>query len=366
MRDLALDIQGHLNPARTADFTSLLPDELEIRGAFRAAGRIAGTLESLTGEVEVSLENVQTWRESWRRGEALFQFRQGGVEITRILLRRRAEQLTGQITVEAGGALRGRLTSTIMDVARVGSLSGAQLGGQASFRLDVQGTLRNTVTLGQVTASALSYQEIPLGPATATFKLERKAVDMDLALRDGTHRLRLSVGPPSDRSVKGELTLTDADLDLVVRVAEIEVLRAWPGRASGRILFRGPGQTAPLVSGEAEFSRVRLSQGEESWENRGPVRVSWSGPAVTLHQLLLRSAQGEFDLRGIVSEDGQSDLSVTGRLPLMALARVLPVMHPTGGIADANLRLRGRRSALEPHGTLEIQRGRFSLTGVPA
>jgi len=366
MRDLALDIQGHLNPARTADFTWLLPDELEIRGAFRAAGRIAGTLESLTGEVEVSLENVQTWRESWRRGEALFQFRQGGVEITRILLRRRAEQLTGQITVEAGGALRGRLSSTAMDVARVGSLSGAHLGGQASFRLDVQGTLRNTVTLGQVTASALSYQEIPLGPATATFKLERKAVDMDLALREGTHRLRLSVGPPSDRSVKGELTLTDADLDLVVRVAEIEVLRAWPGRASGRILFRGPGQTAPLASGEAEFSRVRLSQGEESWENRGPVRVSWSGPAVTLHQLVLRSAQGEFDLRGIVSEDGQSDLSVTGRLPLMALARVLPVMHPTGGIADANLRLRGRRSALEPRGTLEIQRGRFSVTGVPA
>ncbi|HEY7676144.1 MAG TPA: hypothetical protein VIG69_03650, partial [Candidatus Methylomirabilis sp.] len=88
-RDLALDIQGSLSPARTADFVSLLPDDLEIRGAFRAAGRIAGTLESLSGEVEVSLENVRTWEESWRRGEALFQFRQGGVEITRILLRRR-------------------------------------------------------------------------------------------------------------------------------------------------------------------------------------------------------------------------------------------------------------------------------------
>jgi autotransporter translocation and assembly factor TamB len=366
MRDLALDIQGHLNPARTADFASLLPDDLAIRGAFRAAGRIAGTLESLTGEVEVSLENVQTWEESWRRGEALFQFRQGGVEITRILLRRRAEQLTGQIIVEAGGALRGRLSSTAMDVARVGSLSGAHLAGQASFGLDVQGTLRNTITLGQVTASALAYQEIPLGPATATFKIERKTVDMDLSLRDGTHRLRLSVGPPSDRSVKGELTLTDADLDLVVRAAGIEPLRAWPGRGSGRILFRGPARTAPFASGEAEFSSVRLSQGEESWENRGPVRVSWSGPAVTLQQLRLGSGQGEFDLRGTLLEDGQSDLSVTGRLPLMALARVLPVMHATGGVADANLQLRGRRSALEPRGTLEIQRGRFSLTGVPA
>jgi len=366
MRDLALDIQGHLNPARTADFASLLPDDLAIRGAFRAAGRIAGTPESLTGEVEVSLENVQTWEESWRRGEALFQFRQGGVEITRILLRRRAEQLTGQIIVGAGGTLRGRLSSTAMDVARVGSLSGAHLAGQASFRLDVQGTLRNTITLGQVTASALAYQEIPLGPATATFKIERKAVDMDLSLRDGTHRLRLSVGPPSDRSVTGELTLTDADLDLVVRAAGIEPLRAWPGRGSGRILFRGPARTAPFASGEAEFSSVRLSQGEESWENRGPVRVSWSGPAITLQQLRLRSGQEEFDLRGTLLEDGQSDLSVTGRLPLMTLARFLPVVHPTGGVADANLQLRGRRSALEPRGTLEIQRGRFSLTGVPA
>jgi autotransporter translocation and assembly factor TamB len=366
MRDLALDIQGNLRPARTDDFVSLLPEELAIRGAFRAAGRIAGTLESLTGEVEVSLANVQTWEESWRRGEALFQFRQGGVEISRILLRRRAEQLTGQVTVEAGGALRGRLTSTAMNVARIGSLSGAHLGGQASFRLDIQGTLQDTVTLGEVTASELAYKEIPLGPATATFKIERKAVDVDLALRDGTHRLRLSVGPPSDRSVKGELTLTDADLDLFVRLAEIEVLRDWPGRGSGRILFRGPARTDPFASGEAEFSRVRLSQGEESWENRGPVRVSWSGPVVTLRQMRLGSGQEEFDLRGTLSEDGQSDLTLTGQLPLMALARVLPVMHPTGGVAEANLQLRGRRSALEPHGTLEIQRGRFSLPGVPA
>lgn len=366
MRDLALDIQGRLNPARTADFTSLLPDDLAIRGAFRAAGRIAGTPESLTGEVEVSLEHVQTWEESWRRGDALFQFRRGGVEISRILLRRRAEQLTGQITVEAGGALRGRLTSTAMNVARIGSLSDAHLGGQASFRLDIQGTLRDTITLGEVTASVLSYREIPLGPATATFKIERKAVDVDLTVREGTHRLRLSIGPPSDRSVNGELTLTDADLDLVVRLAEIEVLRDWPGRGSGRILFRGPARTAPFASGEAEFSSFRLSRGEESWENRGPVRVSWSGPAVTLQQLRLGSGQGEFDLRGTLLEDGQSDLSLTGRLPLMALARVLPVMHPTGGVAVANLQLRGRRSALEPHGTLEIQRGRFSLAGVPA
>jgi autotransporter translocation and assembly factor TamB len=365
-QDLVLDVQGQVNPARTADIVALLPEDLEVQGAFRASGRVTGTLQALTGEVELGFENFRTWEESWQRGEALLRLRQGAVEITRLSLRRGAEQLSGEIGVGADGVLRGRLTSTVMDLAQVGSLSGSDLAGRATFRLELQGTLRDTRMLGQATASAIVYRQIPFGPGTATFKVERKAVDVDLTFREGTHRLQASIGPPPNRTFRGDLTLSDAELDLMARAGEIEALRPWQSRGSGRILIQGPAKAPTSGTGEAEFANLRLRMGDEVWESRGPVRASWSGPTVTLRQLRLRSGEREFDLHGTLGEGGQTDLFVTGQLPLVALAGYLPAVRPEGGLAKANLRLRGRQSAPEHQGILEIQRGRLSLSGIPA
>ena len=365
-RDLVLDLQIQVSPGRTADLVGLLPDDVEIQGAFRASGRISGTLQALTGEVEVGFENVRTWEETWRRGEGVFRLRPGDVEITRILLRRGAEQLTGGIGIGAGGALRGRLTSTAMDVAKVGSLSGSQLAGRAAFRLDFQGTLRDTVTLGQATVSALSYQRIPVGPGSATFKVERKAVDVDLTFRDGTHRLRVSVGPPGDRSVKGELTLSDADLDLVAQAGESEALRSYHAHGSGRIRFGGPAGSPAFGRGEADFSSLSLQLAGEIWENQGSVRASWSGPTMTVRQLRLRAGDRQFEVRGTVGEGGQTDLTLAGQVPLILLTDYLPVVRPTEGLATANLRLGGDRGARTFQGTLEVRQGRLTLSGLPA
>ena len=365
-RDLVLDLQIQVNPARTADLVALLPDDVQIQGAFRATGRVKGTPQALNGEVEVAFENVRTWEESWQRGEAVFRLRQGDVEISRISLRRGAEQVTGEIGIGPGDALRGRLTSTVMDVAKVGSLSGSELAGRATFRLDFQGTARDTVILGQATVSALSYRGIPVGPGTATFKVQRKAVDVDLTFREGTHRLRVNVGPPWDPSVKGELTLSDADLDLVVRAGGVEALRAWQARGSGRILFGGAARPPAFGRGEADFTHLSLRLGGETWESQGPVRASWSGPTMTVHQLRLRSGKSELEVRGTLGEGEQTDLTVTGQVPLVLLTDYLAVVRSTEGLATANVRLRGNRGARILHGTLEIRQGHLTLSGLSA
>ncbi len=365
-RDLALNLTVQLSPARTSDLIGLLPDDLEVQGVFWASGRLRGPLQALSGDMEVTFGNVRTWKESWQRGEALFRFRSGAVDITRLSLRRGPEQLSGEIGVEVGGALRGRLASTVMDVAKVGSLSGSRLAGRATFRMDLQGTLGDTVTLGQATATALSYRDIPLGPGTATFKVERKAVEVDLAFRKGTHRLRVDVGPPSDRSVKGELVLTDADLDLVLRAGEMETLRPWLPRASGRIRFQGPAGTPPFGAGEAELDSLRVRLGGETWENRGPVRAGWSGSTFEVQQLRLGSGERECEIRGTLGEGDQADLVVKGQLPLTVVAGFLPVVRPTEGLANVDVRLRGHRASPEVQGMLEIQRGRATVSGIPA
>jgi uncharacterized protein involved in outer membrane biogenesis len=364
-RDLTVDLQGQVNPGRTADLIALIPSDLEIQGTFRASGRLTGTLQSLTGEVELTLENVRTWEESWQRGEALVRFREGAAEITRIALRRGAEQLTGEIGIAADGALRGRLTSTAMDLAGVGSLSKSHLTGRGSFRLDLQGTLNQTRTLGQATMSGLRYRDIPLGAGTATFKIESKAVDLDLTFRDGTQRFRATIGPPPDRRLKAELSLREADLDVVFGAAEIEALRSWQARGTGRVLVQGPVDAPTSGTGEADFESLRLRTGSDLWESLGPVRLSWNGPMITLRQARLRSGEREFEIQGTLGKGNQTDLRVTGQLPLMALGGFLPVVRPTEGLAIANLRLRGPETARDLQGRLEIQRGRLTLDGVP-
>ena len=364
-RDLALDLNVQVNPGRTADIASLIPEDVEVQGTFRGNGRVTGTLQALNGEVGVVFDALRTWEESWQSGEALFRFRDGDVEISRIVLRRGSEQLAGEIGVGVGGALRGRLTSTVMDVVKAGSLSGSQLSGRATFRLDFQGTLRDTRTLGHATSPALFYRGIALGPATASFRVEHKAVDVDLAFQEGTHRLRLTVGPPGDRSFKGELTLTDAELDPVLQAGEIETLRAWPTRGSGRILFHGGGEDSVATAGEADLTSVHLTLGGEVWESSGPVRASWNGSTLTVRQLRLRLGEREFEVRGTLAEEGQNDLSVTGQLPLRMLAHFLPAIHPTEGFATANVRLRGRQGTPEVSGTLAIQQGRMHLSALP-
>jgi hypothetical protein len=365
-RDLVLDLQIQVNPGRTADLVGLLPDDVEIQGTFRAAGRVKGTFQGLTGEVEVAFENVRTWDETWQRGEGVFRLRPGVVEITRIVLRRGSERLAGEIGIGAGGALRGRLTSTTMDVAKAGWLQGSELAGRATFRLDFHGTLHETVTLGQATVGALSYRGIPVGPGTATFKVEHKAVDVDLTFRDGTHRLRVSVGPPGDRSVKGEIILSDADLDLVARAGEMETLRSSHARGSGRIRFGGPARAPAFGMGEADLTSLRLQLAGETWESQGSVRAGWSGPTMNVRQLRLRAGDRAFEVRGTLGEGEQTDLTVTGQVPLILLADYLPAMRPTGGLAIANLRLRGDRSARTFDGTLEIRQGQLSLSGLAA
>jgi autotransporter translocation and assembly factor TamB len=363
-RDLNLDVQGQLNPARTADLVALLPADLEIQGAFRASGRLTGAPKALNGDVKLQLESFRTWDESWLRGDALLHFREGAAEISQISLRRGEEQLSGEILLSADGALGGVLTSTPMDLSTVGSLEGSQLTGRGSFRLDLQGSLHDTRTLGQVTATALSYRDIPLGPGTATFTLERKMLDLDLTVREGGYRLQVHLSPPPNRSLRGALSLHEADLDLLFQVAEVSALRPWKVRASGRLQMRGPAADLSAHQGEAEFERLDLRRDGVVWENRGPVQVQWNRRTLTLGALQLRSGEHELDIRGSAGDGTSTDLSVTGSLPLTELPGMPPEVQPTAGSAIANLRIRGSWDAPEVQGKLEIQGGRLSLSGL--
>lgn len=364
--DLVLDLTAQVSPGRTADLAPLLPAPLPVRGAFRAGGRLAGTPQELTGEVEVAFTSIQTWDEPWQRGSALLRLTPGAVEVPRLFLQRGGEQLTGSLRIGRDGALTGNVSTTTMDLAGIRALSGSQVGGRAGFLLDVQGTLQEPRILGQAVADALLFRSIPVGPGAATFAFDRTTLDLDLALSGGSQRLRLALGPPPDRALKLDVSVSDADLAPLLRVAGIEVPSVSQAHGTGRLLMSGPAAGFANAAGEATFDALRLQWQGETWENRGPVEVAWQGREATLRQVRLQSRNGELDIHGTVVGGDESSLQVRASFPLAAIASHLPFLQLVGGSGTADLHVRGALAAPEIRGTVRVKDGRTTLAGVPA
>jgi autotransporter translocation and assembly factor TamB len=365
-RDLTLDLQGQVNPGRTADLAPFLPAGLPIRGAFQASGRIAGTPQSLTGEVEVAFINPQTWTEKWQRGDAVLRLTPTALEIARLSLRRGGEQLTGDVRIGHDGTLSGQLASTSMDLGKMALLAGSQVTGRASFQLDVQGTRQEPRIAGKGMAEALLFRNVPLGPGPVAFTHYRDAVDLDVTLRQGSQRLRLRLGPSPERTLRLDLALADADLAPLFQLAGIEGLRTTEARGTGRILMDGKASDFAEATGEATFSGLRLRLADEPWENRGPVEISWKGEDVSLRQARLHSQDRDLDIRGTVTGKDRIDLQVTGQVPLAALSPYLPGVKPVAGTARADLRVRGTLQAPELQGTLDFAGGKLTLGNLAA
>jgi hypothetical protein len=365
-RDLALDLTAQVSPGRTVDLAPFLPARLPVRGTFRAGGRIAGTPQEPTGEVEVAFTSVQTWDEQWQRGSALLRLTPGAVEIPRLSLQRGGEQLTGSLRIGRDGTLTGNVSTTTMDLAKIRVLSGSQVGGRAGFVLDVQGTLQESRILGKVVADALFFRNIPVGPGVATFAFDRKALDLDLTLSGGSQRLRLALGPPPDRELQLDLALSDADLAPLLRVAGIEALSSSHAHGTGRVLMNGPAADFANAAGEAAFDALRLQWQGETWKNRSPVEVAWQGREATLRQVRLQSRNGELDVHGTVAGGDESSLQVRASFSLTAIASHLPFLQLAGGSGTADLHVRGALAAPEIRGTVQVTDGRTALAGVPA
>jgi uncharacterized protein involved in outer membrane biogenesis len=365
-RELGLDVQGKLDPARTADLIGLIPEDVEVQGTFRASGRVTGTLERLTGDITLGLEDVRTWEEAWTRGAAVVRFRQGDVEITGIDFRRGAERITGQIRLPDDGSLQGQLQSTSMDLARVGTLSRSGLTGRASFRLNLQGTQQASRVLIQATGSRVWWRGISMGVATGALRVERKTVDMNITFLEGTHRLQARIGPPPASLFTGELTLLDADLGAVLQAAKVKALRPWRPRGDGRIVIREKPEDLGSTRGEAEFKSLRMVMNGHPFQSQGPVRASWDEPGFKLEPVRLRSGGHEVEVRGEGGTGNRIDLQITGQIPLTAVADQLKGWTPQAGVAAGTLRLRGNQDSPEPWGRVEIRQGRLTLEGLPA
>ncbi len=364
-RDLTFDLQGQVNPGRTADLAQFLPADLDLRTAFRASGRIAGTPQTPTGEIEVAGTNIEAWGEKWERGDAVVRLAPGAFEIAGLSLRRGTERVTGEFRFEKGGGVRGRLSGAGMDLGQLRVLVGSQVSGRGLIRLDLQRSEREWRVEGQATTDALGFRGIPFGPAGATFTIAAGAFDLNLTLQDGSHRLKLNRAPPPERRWRVDLALSDADLAPLLRLAEVDVSVLSQAKGTGRIRMDAPAGDLAAGEGDATFSLLRLRVGDDTWHNRGPAELAWRGRTVDVRRLGLHSGARDLDIRGTLEEGDRTDLHVRGQLPLLTVKARLPFGHFAGGMATADLHIRGALSAPAIDGTLQVMDGKIMLTGVP-
>ena len=139
-QDLILDLQGQINPGRTADIARFLPDNLVVRAAFRASGRIAGTPGAPTGEADIILTSPETLGERWQQGTVRVQLLPDGIELGPLLLQRGTERVSGALHLGKDGGLKGRLVGAGLDLSGLNFLADSRVAGRADIQADVQGS----------------------------------------------------------------------------------------------------------------------------------------------------------------------------------------------------------------------------------
>ena len=368
-RDLALDLQAQVDPGRVVDLLALLPpdkaQDIEIQGSLRATGRLTGPIDRLSGSVDLTMESPRTGKELWDRAEGLIRLDNGAVDVSRILLRRGGERLTGEVHLAVDGSLQGRFNSTPMDLARVGTLAKTGLAGRATFRIEIGGTIAQAWIAGQASSFAASFKGIGIGAATAGFRFEEERINLDLTCLGRTLRFQATISPPPANLLEGQLTLTETDLDPLLRFVKIEELRRFRPTGSGRVQIREKPEDPNRFRGVIDLTALRLTEAGVTWESAAPVQVRFDEPKFVVGPARLRTGEDEIEIQGEGSGDA-IDLRLTGQLPFQAVTPYIGgIGRPLDGIAVANLHLRGPLASAETSGTLNVQKGRFVLDGYP-
>lgn len=357
--DLFYDLRG-----RTADLARFLPTGLRISGTGRASGRLRGPIAALAGEATLALQRLETWGETWQKGEGILRFQPGSWQVSAIALLRGKERVTGEIAAAPDGKLQARLSSTPMDVSRISWLSALDLAGHAAFQVDLQEAGQGLRIRGAATAESLSFRKLDIGPSTATFTAGPDATDVRLEFRDGTHRLHLLTTPRPNPTLQAELTLQRAALDLLLEAVQAPVPAGAEAQGDGVIRFRGPLGNLAGGAAVAEFRRLQVRLANDLLESSGPILLRWRDNTLTVQPARFRVRGGELQVQGTVGGGGQGDLRIGGQLPLAAFASFVPTLRIIDGSAGLDLQVRGPLASPEVEGEIAVANGTLALPRV--
>jgi hypothetical protein len=345
---LSLDIEANLPPAELAAL--LGPDSLSASGALQLSGRVTGTLEELTGDLEIAGSRLR-WTEDLHPpslGDASLsctvQLRDG-VRVEGLVLRLgELVDLTGEAFVEVPTNVRelvrdpqafldrahldARASVARVDLAAVSSTLGPHLpqldrlrAGTLSGELRAKGPLRAPVPSGQL---QLTEATIRLGSGLPT----ADRLQVALALEDQSFRIENVTGELGGApfTLSGDATLAgmESELNFQLRGDDLLLFRSREAkvRANADLSLRGP-LSSLTVAGKLDLSDGRYSPASEFLDLRGSPRA--------------RGARGFqlFHLREAPLSNLQFDIELTSVSPFVirntvVYGSVRPTLHLGG------------------------------------
>jgi len=137
------------------------------------------------------------------------------------------------------------------------------------------------------------------------------------------------------------------------------------GVVTARAAFQVPLAHPAEATGAIALDPVRLTVGEETWSNQGPIALRWDGTALRLEHVEMASRLGRFTASGRAEPQGRLDLEANGAVPLSILPLLQPEIRQAGGLVSLTLHVTGTLQAPRLSGDGTIQKGLLQMRDRP-
>jgi translocation and assembly module TamB len=383
--------------AENGDLTklaSLARISAPVTGTLRIAAQISGTVGDLQGTANVSMENGTIYRQPFERAIAGIVYNSREVRIPSGRLMRGPERVDFSGAFEhpandfRSGRIQFHIASTPVGLGQLAVVQQHEPGLTGTLQVSADGAaalqparLSPRILLSaldaRVEARGLALRQRPMGDLIAT--AETKGTALAFQLRSNFANAAIAGG--GSWELAGDYPLT---ADLTFSPIGLSYLETWltagpprvDGVIAGKVNLHGPVMKPEAMKGTLELSRVELNAppSAASGGAQAIVALHAAQPVVmTLDRSLLRiesarlaGKSADVAITGAVSlrEGHTADLRIKGSLGLEFLEIFSPDISSSGAAAlDATVQ--GPIAQPAVNGRMEIQRGSFSIAGLP-
>ncbi|HET9451672.1 MAG TPA: translocation/assembly module TamB domain-containing protein, partial [Aggregicoccus sp.] len=322
---------------------------------------VEGPAERFTGGMELTLEDTTYYGRRMGNGSARLRFAEGkALVLERTVLEGPLGRTWAEGTFTFAGDLDYRFGGEGLSLPElVGPEEAARLGveGVLSLEGEVGGNADLPTASGRLRAPSIRFAQRDLGP----LQLEGRMVGKDFQLwgkpaRDANGFVRVKLREPFPFDASLTLVLPEIR-PLLPPGAVSQGLR---GSLSGVVSAQGSFRDVAAAQLSATFDHLRLSRGDFSGENDGPVVLAYTRGRLDVHTFAFKGPNTELSAAGWVGPE-RLDLSMRGALDVRLLESFIPGLERTSGRMELNAVASGPLQSPTLMGSAELHDAKLSL-----
>lgn len=361
-----LALEATADPVVAGEVLAAAGLDLPVQGRGRLAGKLAGPLAALEGEVAAHLTGARLYGQPVDRVEAAVALGpSGSVRVTRLAASLGPARLAARGARDAAGALTGSLSLDRLPLGAIQLLAERKLpiAGSITAQATLAGSWQAPRLTGRVGLAGAAYEGVPLGDSGVDVTLSWP----DLAVR-GT-LVQRDVGVVANLRLAGARPFVVA-LDLnnpnlapyLARLAEGRTVRA-----STRGVVRAAGRLDDLEGARAEvkLDALRLDLGDFYFQNVGEIALVYEQRLLSVVSATFQGPTSQAVFGGQVDLGARTlDLRVNGGLDLSLARLFTDRIARSRGAAKVVAQAVGPFAAPRIFGAAQVEGGSLTARGI--